>query len=141
MTIHQDLHAHINRSRSNQDREVGIEELETAVERIDSAVGFKMMDPVPETDESPDDLLDEARTCIRNDDLTGSRIRLLQVIAAGGPSAPPLATKPLDKMSKAELFAYAKANKLDVAQANSKHGVLTLIQELEAELASGSIND
>lgn len=136
MTLHQDLHAAINRSRCHQDREVAIEELEGAIERIDKALGFKPVETEPEHGEEPDDLLNEARSCIRNDDLVGARIRIAQAVAAGGGEGPEVpADKPLDKMTKAELHAYAKARGYQIAQANGKPALLAHIQELDAEAA------
>ncbi len=134
MTLHQDIHAAINRSRAHQDREVAIEELESAIGRIDTALGFTPPEPDVENGETPDDLLAEARSCIRNDDLVGARIRIRQAIQAGGGDGPEVPTdKALDKMTKAELHAYAKDRGYKVPQANGKPELLARIQELDAE--------
>lgn len=136
MTLHQDLHAFINRSRSHQDREVAVEELENAIERIDKALGFTPPEPPIEDGETADELLSEARTCIRNDDIVGARIRIRQAVQIGGGDGPEVPTdKPLDTMTKAELHAYAKARGYQVAQANGKPALLAHIEELDAEAA------
>ena len=140
--LHNDINAHIARSRSKTDGDVAVEELEAAVARIDNALGTEFTADVPSSDQEADILLNEARTCIRNDDLVGTRIRLLQVIAMGGGSRPPLdKNKPLDKMSKAELHAYAKARGYDVSQSNSKAGLRNVIEDLDAEADSGTFTD
>ena len=105
MTIHQDLQACINRSRNHQDRDVAIEELESAAALIHIALGFEPATGEPDNDETPEELLNEARTCIRNDDLVGAHIRLRQAILAGGGSAPDIDTdKPIGEMTKACRF-------------------------------------
>lgn len=133
MTIHADLQAHINRSRNHQDRDVAIEELTTATDRIRTALGFEPPVGSPDGDETPDELLNEARTCIRNDDLVGAYIRMSQAVAAGGGAPPRVADKPIAKMTKAELHAYAASRGYAVSQANGKGALLGIIRDLDAE--------
>ena len=137
MTLRQDLHATINRSRSQQDRDVAIEELELAIERITTAVGFDEPKNLPKPDKgaTADELLTEARTCIRNDDLTGTRVRLLQAIKLGGGSPPPApkVTKErgIHDMTKAELVAYAAAQDppIEITVGGTKTAIVGQIQE------------
>ena len=135
--LHNELNAYIHRSRAAHDDDVRVEELEGAVAMIDHATGTVAPAELPESGMTVEEMVNDARTCVRNDDITGCRIRLLQIIGGGGGSAPALdADKPLDKMTKAELHAYAKQRGYDVAQANSKAGLYNIILDLYAEAAS-----
>lgn len=138
--IHNELHAAINRARSQHDKDVGIEELEAAIESIDAAVGNKLTAEPPPFDGTADQALAEARTHIRNDDLGAVRIRLVQAIALGGPAPVEVdKDKPLDKMTKAELLAYAAAKGHDVSQSSNKAGLIETIQELDAEASTATV--
>lgn len=141
--IHTDLQAHLNEALGAVDADVAIEQLEDAVEKIDAALGWTQAAGTPELEGSAADALAEARTYIRNDDLAAARIRLLQVIEAGGPDVTGnvAADKPLDAMKKAELIAYAAAHDIPVSQSSPKAAILEQIQEAqattEAELDAG----
>lgn len=141
--IHDQLQAHLNQALAAVDPDAAVEHLEDAVELIDAAVGFTAGD-VPELDEgaTAEALIADARTHIRNDDLVGCRIRVLQVIEAGGPdvSANVPTDKPLEDMKKAELVAFAAAQDppIPISASSSKAGLLETIQdELAARETAG----
>lgn len=139
-----DLHMHINRARDQHDPDVAVEQLEAAIKRIDDAVGFEHKAvPAPDDSATGDELLNRARTAIRNGDLTTARILLLQVLALeDGPpvnEAPDAkGGKPLDAMTKAELHAYAKERGYEVSAASPKAGLLEHIKELDEQAAAAA---
>lgn len=137
MHIHAEITGYILNSRRQSDSDVAVEILETAVEKINAAVGFEHAGEVPASEDTTELLLQDARTCLRNSNLTGCRIRLLQVIDRGGPETVGVDTAmPLDKMTKAQLQAYASERTYLVPVAATKAELLSKIRELDAQAGS-----
>lgn len=129
--IHTDLHACINKARGAIDADHAIEALEDGVEAIDAAVGFRHPNGIPDFTGDVGAVLDDAHSCIRNDDLVGARLRFLQAVEAGGPPLKALPDKPLEAMKKAELVAFAagQAPPVEISQSSTKAAILEQIQD------------
>ena len=140
--IHAEISRHINNGRALilEDKvDDGITELRKACAIVESVTGLADPEDVPVLEQSLETAIREAHGCIRNDNLTGGRLWILQAVAAlegdgcnMSDHDPPQRegnAVSLGDMKKADLMAMAADMGLET---NSKMTKADLVEAIEA---------